>query len=691
MRFRVRVVLCLLALLVGVGCRKPLTPNIDRNQAPETWITAAPRDTLTLRDENGRPIDIEIGNHIIPVRFHMYWAGSDRDGSIAGYYWAVTETTVTALEGLGIPPLPGPKPQDYRFTTRTDTTFVFNVSENAPDRQHAFFLYAVDNQGKPDPTPARFAFIAIDKFPPRPVIEEAKATGTIVVLYPDGSVTPEVREYFITDTLPPPAIPYPPRDTVPTGSRLDFRWHGEITLAGTYVTRYRYKLDEPQFVSGDSSVHAVSYNTGLPGSPVISPGLKVFTLRALDQAGGAGETTRRFVMNFSPDTWWAGPDVNAFPLSSDQDGRAADITNWNTLEGLPPGLFFGPDSLRTRPSQRLPERRTFYEIYKNRIYARSEGETVHLNSWVVFWNGGYDQDSEYRVKADSTDPDLPPDPGGVNLATQKAGLVGSPIGFRSMLAMRFDPSLTRGLPTQSGLYPVYEPVSVFRAPRIGGYWRMFFSGKMYVTAKAEDADAALDGTVVDPVTLADRVDGGGGTPEERLYRRKVLVFYANKAPVLQTQNPSFRPFENQAITTNLWTFNLIGTDSDPFDTATESPPAGGPTASMVIRYKVTLSGTATNGRDTSWTYKSGGLPYIQTAGNAQFTFVPGQPGTNPFASGRITVAIQTCDCRDCETQPGQGRCVDNVVRVNYTRPPEPGLEPTSIGGGPGPDASGGRQ
>src|SRR4029079_17722329 len=108
-----------------------------------------------------------------------------------------------------------------------------------PDRQHAFYIYAVDNQGKGDPTPAHFVFIALDKFPPRPVIEVANATGTIVNVNPDGSVTPQVVTVPVRDTF---NINTAPSDTVPANSRLDFRWHAEITLAGTYVTKYRYKL-----------------------------------------------------------------------------------------------------------------------------------------------------------------------------------------------------------------------------------------------------------------------------------------------------------------------------------------------------------------------------------------------------------------------------------------------------------------
>src|SRR5262249_4492328 len=181
MRLRFGVVLCLLAIFLSGGCRKPLTPNVDRNVAPETWITAAPMDTITLRDPQGRPLPPpDPSTQRIPVRFHMYWAGSDPDGAVVGFYYAVTETTSTPEPGTGrLPELPGPKPHDYHYTTRTDTTFIFNVTEGAPDRQHAFFLYAVDNLGKADPTPARFLFTAIDKYPPCPIFDVARAIGTV--------------------------------------------------------------------------------------------------------------------------------------------------------------------------------------------------------------------------------------------------------------------------------------------------------------------------------------------------------------------------------------------------------------------------------------------------------------------------------------------------------------------------------
>src|SRR5512140_1744760 len=122
MRFRNGLVLCLLlTAFVGVGCRKALAPNIDRNQAPETWITAAPQDTITIKDAGGKVIGGTQTPTTIPFKFHLYWAGSDPDGSIAGFYYAVVETLPQPpAGGTEIPPLPGPKARDYRFTTRTD-------------------------------------------------------------------------------------------------------------------------------------------------------------------------------------------------------------------------------------------------------------------------------------------------------------------------------------------------------------------------------------------------------------------------------------------------------------------------------------------------------------------------------------------------------------------------------------------
>src|SRR5438034_857092 len=176
MRIRAVVVASLIILGLSFGCRNALSPTGDRNRAPETWITGAPQDTITIHERDGTQTPPVVRK--VPTRFHMYWAGSDVDGAVVGFYWAVVETLPQAPEGTsGIPPLPGPRTSQYRYTTRTDSTFSFNVSEFSPDRRHAFYIYAVDDKGRADPTPARFTFDALDRFPPLPVFDVSEGTG----------------------------------------------------------------------------------------------------------------------------------------------------------------------------------------------------------------------------------------------------------------------------------------------------------------------------------------------------------------------------------------------------------------------------------------------------------------------------------------------------------------------------------
>jgi hypothetical protein len=223
MRLRVGAALCLFLAFWGAGCRKALAPNNIDNQAPETWIVAAPQDTITTRDPFNIPIKPQIGK--IPVRFHMYWAGTDRDGTVTGFYWAVVETLPVPAEGTSsVPSLPGPKARDYHFTAATDSIFIFHASEEVSERQHAFYIYAVDDKGRADPTPARFVFSAYDRFPPLAVIDECKATGTEYQLQPGGGVLPVEKTYFVTDFFEISNEHAFPRDTVSSNAQLSMRW-----------------------------------------------------------------------------------------------------------------------------------------------------------------------------------------------------------------------------------------------------------------------------------------------------------------------------------------------------------------------------------------------------------------------------------------------------------------------------------
>ena len=110
------------------------------------------------------------------------------------------------------------------------------------------------------------------------------------------------------------------------------------------------------------------------------------------------------------------------------------------------------------------------------------------------------------------------------------GYVGSPIGFRSRITTK----LAGGMlvqPPLSGLYPVFDPYSVFRMPQLAGYHRIVFEGKAYAAAGAEDSNGRKDvAALSDAVGIADRVDAGGGTPQDRIARRRIIVFYVRSTP-----------------------------------------------------------------------------------------------------------------------------------------------------------------
>jgi len=244
------------------------------------------------------------------------------------------------------------------------------------------------------------------------------------------------------------------------------------------------------------------------------------------------------LFNLRPTTWFAGPDPSLWPVSSDgSGGRSVVVMDWDnflTVPAWPPDGrgYFGPDSFRFIPSMRRPvvedpERRTFYEIRGNRIYAHAEGDNVNPGSWVVLCVGGSDRDSPYIPHVNSADPALPAgyaaDP--VTYAVlNNHGYVHSPVGFRYRMAIRMSDGTVFQTPT-SMLYPVYDPFSVFRNPVLMGYQHMSISGKVYLAVGTEDAgELRDDAALTDPVGIADRVDGGGGSFADRQARRRIVVF-----------------------------------------------------------------------------------------------------------------------------------------------------------------------
>ena len=689
MRLRVGAVLCLFLAFLGAGCRKTLAPVTD-NQAPETWIVAAPQDTITNRDGID-PVRPQIGK--IPVRFHLYWAGSDRDGAVTGFYYAVVETLPLPAEGtISVPNLPGPKARDYRFTTKTDSIFIFTASEEVSERQHAFYIYAVDDKGRPDPTPARFIFSAYDRYPPNAIVEELKAVGTEYELIPGGGVRPLTKTYFVTDFFEISNDHPVPRDTVMSNARLSMRWRGEPTIPSTIITGYRYKLDEPNFNSVDSSVHTAEYNTGV-GTDKVNPGPKIFTLRALGQSGWRGEATRWFQMNFAPDTWFAGPNPATIPLTgwttfTDGGGKRywyldLSAVGWAAFTGLP-GSTLSSDSVDVLPALR-PENKTFFEMYNDRLWLHQEGDTVHMNSFVMFPAGGFDKDSPYTVRVNSAL--VPPDVAGHPVVVPGPAN-GSPIGFRIRIPVQ-NSADQLSQPSETTTYPVFDPASVFHQPIINGYQSISTAGRGYAELRAEDGNGTVDRRIDQrpggSQGIVQRVEQGGATPADQALRSKILTFYVNKAPRLR-RDATFRPTVNQTLTRNP-IFTMPADDVDQFDPGSSDNKAGGtPTRyGPILRRKVVILGKdPLSGRDTCFVP----TPFIFNAANNITFNIP----VDRIAPGNIIVRVRLCDCATCdvkpwtgvcagldalrpETTPSYGTCVDTDIPCRLAAP-----EPGSVSG-----------
>lgn len=369
---------------------------------------------------------------------------------------------------------------------------------------------------------------------PSPYIVRLKFVGPVVTLSPSYQpVLDRNAEFFVYATGGTPPEWPAPIDTVPVYSQLkQVLWRVANSGAASTASAGEAGVFEAAPVFADAQ------SGDLPKT--FEPGTHLIWLQAPERAGG-GRVPVVFQVDFAPGAWWAGPDPALFPPSSDGDGRAVDVSNWTqfaTSPAWPPDGrgYFGPDSLRTVPSQRRPvrgdlDRRTFYEIFGDRIYARSEGDTVHVDSWVVLVNAGFDRDSRYLPIVNPADPALPPgyasNPDLYSVLIPH-GMLGSPSAFRSVVTFRLpDGTLVR--PSETSSYPNFDPFSVFRSPHVVGYWRTSWPGKAYAVVKAMDGEGVGSPQILDAIGIADRVDAGGGTPDERLARRRILTFHVRAA------------------------------------------------------------------------------------------------------------------------------------------------------------------
>jgi hypothetical protein len=542
-----------LVLVAGTACRKLPTDNNDRNRPPETYLSAAPVDSIN-----------NSGLIRIPYRYRAHWSGSDLDGEVVGFFVAVTETTVDQTSGQPFK-LPPPKPQDYKFTTKRDSLFTFDVSEGrGTDRQHALYVYAVDNQGKVDPTPAVTHFVARDQNLPGVRFIEATTTGTIFNLMPGGGVVPVTVTYPLTDG---PELPlHSPRDTIPSGASVHFKWRGFDNDFASGISGYRYKLFETDFVKTDSTVTSVDYGTPFAPTPGVIPiGLQTFRLIAVDEAGGSTQpdSVRQFIVNFSPDTWLAGPDPNSPALAghllADQFGTYFPTDSSNTNWGRPFPFPGNPmtDTLTQLPAERpatdglqgrpktIMEQRTLLNRSVH-CYIRSEKDTVAFGSLIVARFGGSDKDSPYRLPGGNPD----------SARVYQAGPAnGSPTGFQARVAYVFpnggglDNPFSTPFPNIDPFDALFNHSVLFTVDQINQ------TGDAYIQFRAVDGDRSSDNRIGQVVAVYESASTSAAL------RSKIFKFYTNFNPGLLLVSPARDSVVNPAG--NSFQVVVRATDPDP--------------------------------------------------------------------------------------------------------------------------------
>jgi hypothetical protein len=357
-----------------------------------------------------------------------------------------------------------------------------------------------------------------------------------------------------------------------------------------------------------------------------------------------------------PETWIAGPDLAVLDARFGWSGppRSLPIADWNALPDLS-GSLLSCDSLTLRPRER-PEHRTFFEIYGDRLYVHTEGDTVHMNSWVIAHGGGFDADSPYLPVLGAS-PALNDTAACVAAGTpwvvRPDGLVGSPIGHHSWLETLLEPTTILAVAAQSLMFPDFDPSSVLYRPNVGDYQAPPLAGKAYLLLRAEDSDGLRDDRIDDPHALVEAVDGGTGTPEQVALRPRILTFYVDKAPFLRIDDPGFVPQPGHAFASRMLDLHLLAGDLDPYDRSGGPPPPGGPTPTGVLRWNVALRGRNADGRDTTIAALPGPV------------FTPDITIEVPDAivGPDVTIRVQLCDCADCENAPGSGRCVATEIPV----------------------------
>ena len=226
------------------GCRRDDLAAVDRNLPPETFITEGPE----ISPDPTNPTSLF-------YRAHLYWRGEDRDGTVAGFRFAIDDTT---------------QADSWTYTTKTDSIFRFQAGE-VGSKAHLFLLRAVDNLGKQDPSPDSLRFEAFTTGPPIVTFDTART----IVQNSAGT-----------------SLGLAPGDTVLVNSTVTFFWSGHDPDGEIVRWETIFGAEQPHIQAIDDTTRTVG--------PLPS-GKAEFLVRAFDDAGAVSRSGGLFTLTSNHD------------------------------------------------------------------------------------------------------------------------------------------------------------------------------------------------------------------------------------------------------------------------------------------------------------------------------------------------------------------------------------------------------
>ena len=329
------------------GCRAFQPEAVIVNKAPETYII-------------GSPVEHAGGYY----HFHVYWYGSDEDGQVEKFVWALTDTTIQDLDTTDDeedqrfnPALDADHLEIANWTTRTDSIFDFAINQGSDiSYDMTLHMVAIDDYGDYDRTPARLHFFSntlgtpvIDFFhvisPDSMVLiangePDTVGYGAPYELYWEGS-TPNIRGYSAQALADVDSV-YPYNDGL-----FGYKWQlvGDLdyedcnpTLTDCWHPRRFNEASGDSFSYFDEINSLTFLNNGSANGPFgkyLQSGTSTIRVNTIDVAGVEVAAYLRnfsFVVNYDPETIllnnqtdWAHPgeDPETYPyyiLLNDIDG-----------------------------------------------------------------------------------------------------------------------------------------------------------------------------------------------------------------------------------------------------------------------------------------------------------------------------------------------------------------------------------